>query len=441
MKPGSFVAASGFILLAAAAAWAQSPGQAATIGALQVKEISVAEVDQTHIKVAVNLSVVPEKTVTLSNLRLCSLRLNGQSVFAEPLNQEIPLKKGASIALPALYVTVLYRDLYTVEPLSRMIETRKVHLEGDLVADLKLNFMEKLALGTQHPKVAISLVQDVPAETGASELERKLALSVLSVVDVGLRNKAVAAHLIPGSKPAWITDLEAQAKPSLFVVETSYKLKQGEQSNAVYLLELGFRIAPGVVLTTVEAHAPWKYDPEFQGAINYGTANVVKNSYEVELWPVVQGPDPFKLSNKDFSLEMQGTPLHDQVTENGSSPGQATVLRRVSPGALAVLKMRDPAATPGLTVAPAAVAARDNWEQVVVFRQRSEPVSGKPFVEALALGARRDGKGIRLSEPVDAAVFGSPIVAPEGVIGLVQDEQTGTFLATGMYSPEPLVVQ
>ena len=106
-----------------------------------------------------------------------------------------------------------------------------------------------------------------------------------------------------------------------------------------------------------------------------------------------------------------------------------------------MLKMRNPAATPGLAVAPAAVAARDNWEQVVVFRQRSEAVSGKPFVEALALGARRDGKGIRLSEPVDAAVFGSPIVAPEGVIGLVQDEQTGTFLATGMYPPGPLVVQ
>lgn len=441
MRPGWFSAASGFILLAAAAAWAQSPGQAATIGALQVKEISIAEVDQTHIKVAVNLSVVPEKTVTLNNLRLCSLRLNGQPVFAEPLNQEIPLKKGATIALPALYVTVLFRDLYTVEPLSRMIETQKVHMDGDLVADLKLNFMEKLALGTQHPKVAISLDQDVPAEMGASELERKLALSLLSVVDLGLKNKAVAAHFIPGSKPAWISDLEAQAKPSLFVVESSYKLKQGEQSNAVYLLELGFRIAPGVVLTTAEARAPWKYDAEFQGAVNSGAAKMAKNSYEVELWPVVQGADPFKLSNKDFALEMQGSPLHDQVTETGSSRGQATVLRRVSPGALSVLKLRDPAATPGLTVAPAAVAAQDSWEQVVVFRQRSEPVTGKPFVEALALSARRDGKGIRLSEPVDAAVFGSPIVAPEGVIGMVQDEQTGTFLSPAMYPPGPLVVQ
>jgi len=50
------------------------------------------------------------------------------------------------------------------------------------------------------------------------------------------------------------------------------------------------------------------------------------------------------------------------------------------------------------------------------------------MVDALVMGARRDGDGIRLTEPVDEAVFGSPILTPDGVIGLVQDEQTGTFL-------------
>ena len=443
MKPGSFVAASGFILLAGAAAWAQSAGQAATIGALQVKEIGVAEVDQTHIKVAVNLAMVPAQTVTLGNLRLCSLRLNGQPVFAEPLEQEILLKKGVQTALPALYVTVLYRDLYTVEPLSRMIETQSVHVEGEMVADLRLNFMEKLALGTQHPKVVISLDQAVPAATGTSALERNLALGVLSVVDIGLRNKAVAANLIPGSRPAWIGDLETQARASLFVVESSYKLVQGAQSNAVYLSQLGFRIAPGVVVTTAEAQAPWKYDAEFQGAVSSGAAKMAKNSYEVVLYPVVRGSDPLKLSSKQFSLEVHGAPLQDQVTETGSAPGQVqvTVLRRVSPGSMVLLKLRGPASTPGLVAAPAAVAGQDRWDEVVVFRQRSEPVTGKPFVEALVLAARREGKGIRLSEPVDAAAFGSPIVTRDGVLGMVQDERTGTFLASAMYTPGPQVVQ
>jgi len=51
------------------------------------------------------------------------------------------------------------------------------------------------------------------------------------------------------------------------------------------------------------------------------------------------------------------------------------------------------------------------------------------------LGARREGQGIRLSVPVDAAVYGSPIVTPDGVIGLVQDEQAGAFLPADIIAP------
>jgi hypothetical protein len=81
-----------------------------------------------------------------------------------------------------------------------------------------------------------------------------------------------------------------------------------------------------------------------------------------------------------------------------------------------------------MTAASSAVAAQDSWEQVAVFRLRKDLASKRPSVEVLQLGARREGKGIRLTEPVDSAVFGSPIVTPNGVIGLVQDEQAGTFL-------------
>jgi hypothetical protein len=87
---------------------------------------------------------------------------------------------------------------------------------------------------------------------------------------------------------------------------------------------------------------------------------------------------------------------------------------------------------PGLVVAPAAAVAQESWERVAVFRLREDPVTHLHSVEILQLGARREGKGIQLSDPVDSAVFGSPIVTPDGVIGMVQDEQTGTFLPAEM---------
>jgi hypothetical protein len=93
-------------------------------------------------------------------------------------------------------------------------------------------------------------------------------------------------------------------------------------------------------------------------------------------------------------------------------------------------------------VAPAAVAAKDSWEQVAVFRLRLDSETRKvKSVEVLQLGARRDGKGIVLTEPVDSEVFGSPIITPDGVIGMVQDEQTGAFLPADLSTPAPPVAQ
>jgi hypothetical protein len=72
--------------------------------------------------------------------------------------------------------------------------------------------------------------------------------------------------------------------------------------------------------------------------------------------------------------------------------------------------------------------AQTRWDDVVVFRIRTNPASGESRVEALETGAVREGSAIRLTDPVDDAVFGSPIVTEQGVIGMVQDERIGSFL-------------
>jgi hypothetical protein len=88
-----------------------------------------------------------------------------------------------------------------------------------------------------------------------------------------------------------------------------------------------------------------------------------------------------------------------------------------------------------LTAATAAVVAQDSWPEVAVFRLREDAATKKPSVELLTMAAHRDGKSIQLSDPVDAAVFGSPIVTPDGVIGFVQDEQAGAFLPGDLLAP------
>ncbi len=450
MKASIYSAIAGLCALAAAGSLAQPAGQPAMAGDLQVKEVNLSEIDTSHVKLAVDLNLTAAQSATFENLRLCSLRLNGLPVFAAPLNQEIVLKKGVPTALPPLYVTVLFRDLHTVAPLRRMIENQSVRIEGEMVAGVRLTTVEKLALHTQHPTVELDLSQEVPAAVGGSALERGVALSILEVIDSGLLATAAANKYIPGTKPQWIRDLEANVPANLFAVESSYALTEGDTNYPVVSLLLGFRVAPGPVVTAAEALAPWKYDAEFLAEVQSGAAKLVKNSQEIQLRPVGLG-DPLRLSAKDFTVDARGASEEDNLIAVGNGGhGKIQVLRRASPASLAVVTLRAPASpdlpagqaagmatgpVSGLSAAPAAVAAQDAWEHVAVFRLREDAVTKKPSVEVLQLGARRDGQGIQLTEPVDAAVFGSPIVTPDGVIGLVQDEQAGAFLPADLLAP------
>jgi len=420
----------------------QSAAPASMVEDLKVKEVGLAEIDISHIKLSVDLNLTATQSVTMESLRIGSLHINGLPVFAAPLNQEIVLKKGVPTALPPLYVTVLFRDLHTVEPLKRMIQNQTVKIEGNVVASVQLNMIEKLALHTQHPTVEITLSQDVPAALSISIFERSVALSILGVIDSGLQATVASGQLVPG-RPAWIHDLEAQAPASLYAVESSYALTQAGANFPVVSLSLGFRIASSKVVTSAESEAPWKYDAEFLTAVQSGSAKLVKNSPEILLRPLTAG-DPLRLSAKDFTVETRGSTEGDNlIAVSGDKHAKIQVLRRASPNSLALLTLAaPPAATAvaapgasGLAAAMATVTAKDSWEQVAVFRLREDEATKKPTVELLTMAARRDGKGIQLSEPVDAAVFGSPIVTPDGVIGLVQDEQTGAFLPDDLLTP------
>jgi len=433
MKTALSIVAAGTMALSAVIGLAQTGTLA--IGTLEVKDINVVQIDSTHVKAAVDLTLVPSQSITLADMRLCSLRLNGMPVFAEPLNQDIVLKKGVTTALPPLYVTALFRDVYTVTPLSQMIEKQSVHLEGEMVAGIRLNFVEKLALGSMHPKVSISLDQDVQAKMPGNEMQRKLALTLLSGIDMGLEAKAKLQKFVPGTRPAWIGALEAQAQPALYVVETSFAVKQGKENYPVKINGLGFQVGTGTVVTTAEMRAPWKYDAEFLAAVKEGSEKVEKKSLDIELWPLSQSGEPLKMNAKEFAAELRGPADKDKMSSVNGGMDSVGVLRRATPDALTLLTLRVPAAKPGLTAAPAAVAAQQSWDQVVVFRLRADRTTKKVVVEALPMSAHREGRGIQFSEPVDAAVFGSPIVTPDGVIGMVQDENAGTFLPDQMYAP------
>lgn len=256
------------IVLATSSLWIAASslpiyGRESLIGTLHSTDVSLAEFDSTHLKLVAHLTLVPARTATLNNVELCSFHLNGMPVFAEPLGEEIELHKGVPVDLPPIYVTILMRDVHSVEPLREMVESQSVHVPGTLVANMKLSFTERLALRTQHPRAEVGFDQNVAVNTVSEPFARASVLAVLNLVQAGMDARRMVENYGLQAKPAWIQELSRQAKSDLFAVESSYKLEQDGESYPIVMDQFGFRCGPAAVIATAEVDAPWMYDAEF----------------------------------------------------------------------------------------------------------------------------------------------------------------------------------
>lgn len=410
-------------------------------GQITVKHTSVAEIDSSHVRIAVDLVTTPSRSVTVESVRLTGLKLNGLPVYAEAMRQPLDLVKGKETALPPVYVTARMRDLSTTAPLRQMIENQSVHVDGQIIASIKMSFLQKLALHTEHPRVSFPISQDVAVSVGSSPFERQAALGVLRLVDVGLHGRNVAGG-IGGLESPWARELKSEARTNLFQVESSYKLHQRGTDFPVINDQLGFRLVSGQIITTAEAREPWAYDAEFLGKIKSGNVKLDKKSLEMQL-SLIDGQNSgaaLQMSRGDFSVNELGDAdkedlivkkvpkgAQDSEKDDQDQFAKVTVRRRASPNALSVITLQAPPAQGGFHAAPAAVAQQDSWDKVALYRLVID-AQNKSSIEVIEISARRDGQGIHLDEPVDPSFYGSPIIVPEGVLGIVQDEQSGAFL-------------
>ncbi|MFC5865220.1 hypothetical protein ACFPT7_23140 [Acidicapsa dinghuensis] len=413
----------------------------ASFGQITVKHTSVAEVDSSHVRISVDMVTTPSRNVTVESVRLTGLKLNGMPVYAEAMHQPLDLVKGEETALPPIYVTARMRDLTTTAPLRQMIENQSVHVDAQVIASIKMSFLQKLALHSEHPRVSFPISQDVAVSVGSSPFERQAALGILSLVEVGLHGRAVAGDIRNMESP-WVRELRSEARTNLFHVESSYKLRQRGTDFPVINDQLGFRLTTGQIITTAEAREPWAYDAEFLGKIKSGDVKLDKKSLEMQLIsPGAQGSGAtLQMTRGDFSVDERGDAdkedliikkvpkdSKDADKDDKDQFAKVTVRRRASPNAISVITLRTPLTQGGFHAAPATVVQQDSWDKVALYRLMIDS-QNKASIEVIEISARRDGQGIHLDEPVDPSFYGSPIIVPEGVLGIVQDEQSGAFL-------------
>ncbi|HEY6252981.1 MAG TPA: hypothetical protein VI685_23735 [Candidatus Angelobacter sp.] len=409
---------------------------------LDIVDTSLLDYSASKLVLGLTLSISSKRDLTLEQIVLHGLRINGLPVYAAPLTQRLQLHSGEKKLLPdPLPVTIYLRDLDSVAPLEQAISTGHTTVDGTAYATVRVNPLAAMLLLSRHVDVAISVHEDVlPFSIPGGLAAKAAALVVLHAADKALRTISTKVTTSKDQASSFRRDAMKQYVPHLMLACAYFELR-GAQSGATPFQWCGVALAtaPDLVLVPREAIEPWKFDTDIADAIHGKHFSLNTASYDLWLWPAsapIQkagelNPDTaLRLSRKQFSVLKM--PDHDEhkilALEDSGKTQKISVARRDSSSDLALLQVSKSAAAFGALPA-AGDSSASEWDTVALFRFRDGLRGSSAAPELIEVPARRNGTRIELGELVDSSVFGSPIVAPEGVVGIVQDQSSGVTWA------------
>ncbi len=427
-----------FIVLGAAAQPAQSEPDLAGQIQVQVVKTALLNYSSSKLVLGLTLSVSSKRDVTLEQIVLGGLRINGLPVYAAPVKQRLQLHSGDKTLLSdPLPVTVYLRDLDSVAPLQQAIAEGHATLDGTAYATVRVSPLAAVVLFSRHVEVAMNLHEDVlPFTVPGGTLAKDASLAVLRAAEKALR--VISGAVSSGRN--WASDFRhetmKQYAPHLLLAYAQFQLRDSQgQTTLARWCGVALATAPNLLLLPREAIEPWKFDAEISEGIHSKRLALNKTSYDLWLWPAsapllkpdkeLNGETAMRLSNKQVAV----LKLPDQderkllALEDSGKTQSISVGKRDSSSDLALLQSKNGGNFNALPIATDSTATA--WDSVALFRFRDCVHGNSADPELIVLPAKRNGNRIELGELVDNSAFGSPIVAPEGVIGIVQDESSG----------------
>ncbi len=410
--------------------------------AVELDEVTVGDVSSDRVQLNVALHLTAKKDLTIRSIAFAGLRANGLPLYVAPFKDELALKKDKPLSLPRpLMLNVYYRDLESLQPLAKMLEDERAHVAGTALVEVSVGGLARLVVGSRA-RVPVAFQQDVPVRVPGGSFGHRAAVMVVRGADATLQRVQVGVESGARMFSEWRRELWEQYAPAVVLVQARYTLRNKAGEVAQEFTAAGLRIGTSVVVPK-EALAPWKFDPEI-------TASMKQEGYKVRdfdlwIWPedatlhpgepapgtaAEAAVPPWKLSAKQ--LRPAATPEDDEeavfVPVTKGRPTKVSVHRRESAANVAVVEVSDPAAQP-LAPKLEPAAQTNEWASVAVFRFPEGAAAKTAHPDLVFVAVQRDGDRLRLQSPVDSSALGSPLIAPEGVIGMVQSENQGLPLA------------
>lgn len=178
------------VFIATSSCLAQSGSNDNVAQQLKVRVVSLTLLDFSTDKlvIGVGLAANSPQNVTVDELMLSGLQLNGVPVYAAPIKHRFKLHSGSSVKLPEqLALTIYLRDLSSLKPVRDAISNGYATLNGNAVIRVPLNPVARLILLSSHADVSKGLHQQVAFNIPGGTFVSASLLRVLDLADAAIK--------------------------------------------------------------------------------------------------------------------------------------------------------------------------------------------------------------------------------------------------------------
>jgi hypothetical protein len=369
---------------------------------LEVQSVELAEVSTDRVRLRVRLGGIAERDIAVRTLTFDDASLNGIPLFSPPVSGPLRIARGASFSdAGVLEASIYYRDLASLEPVRRMVREEKALVRATVRLQPDLSLVQRIALWTSNAWVSWKVERIVTVQLPGGRAGKTAAELALAGADavwvVGKRGFEWRLE-----RDAFTKELRQKYASRVLPVETRYTVVKGAQKSPLAWRGLGFHAGGDEVIVPAEAVEPWMFDAAVAEALAAGTLEIIPESVDV----IVSG----------FSLR-KGTLT---VAGVGRDKGKGLSVERRKTFAL-----RDRASDANLArlrvagLQGARLTETTDTGDAAVFRLRE----GGGHELLMVSTAMENGRP-RLLDPVDSRAFGSPVIHPAGVLGIVVGQTT-----------------
>jgi hypothetical protein len=386
-----------------------------------VDHIALHDVGATRIQLDVFTHVSASRKTKIKQVRFEEMHFGDLPVYLSPVNEHIELEPGKDLSLPAIPLTIYYRDLSSLTPIEDAVQDGQLTVSGEVHVDLDLNLLERALTLDWKPRAAMPVSMSVPFVVPGGSAGRTAAVAALKAADLGLSVGSSAMNIL--NPQTGNDELRSHYLPSMVIAETNYTLHLRDDKDVKFsVIGLGYRRSADEFVLTDETLEPWQYDVGIASAIQDGEATLLPD-HDIQVWPAQHVDGPGR-SLAQGQIVVVSQPGRSPLTFVPGANKRFHVSDRNTDSNMAVLRFT----SPDDRGVPVPVASEDTlrsngWDRLSLFRLRE-----KGGLEVISTPASRDNNRITLQDSVDDLAFGSLLIAPDGAVGMVQDESSAIVL-------------